>query len=294
MTGPLGYRDPFGSPIAIPNPKVKHHPGGPRTGFVQVTGPLPELDTLGMRLIFAPVKGESPMSLFQDGPFVFQCPPLEEFLEQFAYNHADFMTAYAGERSRPQGRQLETIQFDTLWLDDGSRNHAPDWAIVKKAVDPIAAKSRLKALLYSGKPIWMLAHQMPVWHKYDLRMKVTLRSVTSMEKSGELDARYFGIQVREWRDSELQEKKLDGSDAKGGKPHGADARERVLGRVLVATLPAREDSLYGLATEYYGSVTMWRSIAKANGITGVGPSESLKAHFANDRGKMIKLLPRAK
>lgn len=252
-----------------------------RTGFVAQKIPL--LDTQGLRVIIAPIKGITPAGLFQHGAFVFQCPPLDSFQEQFAYNHGDFPTAFAGERSRPGGRQLETIQFDTLWLDDGSARHGPAWTIVPKAIDPIAAKNRLKAILYSGKPFWMMAHQMPVWHKYDLRMMATMRSLTSQEKHGEEDARYFSIQVREWRDASIQDRVMG-----EGAPHGGGKRGAT-GAVSVRALPDTQDSLHKLSKWFYGTTTMATAIAKANGIKGLGSSESLKVHFAKHPNTKLKL-----
>jgi hypothetical protein len=236
---------------------------------------------LGLRVILSPIDGVTPASLMKK-PFLFQAPPLNDFTEEMAYNHGDYMTAFSGERSRPMGRQLETINLSTLWLDDGSRDHAPDWALVKKAKDPIVVKNQLKALLYAGSPMWLMIHQMPLWHRYDLKVMVTIRSFTSQEKEGENDARYFNFQFREWRTTDVRTKGQGATRNRVG-PHGTN--------VTVKNLPPNRDTLYELAKYYYGSASQWKVIAKANGLTNITGTTNLKTRFAKTPSKKLHLPP---
>lgn len=237
--------------------------------------------TLGLRVILAPIEGVTPKHVLAK-PFLFQCPPLNDFTEEMAFNHGDYMTAFSGERSRPMGRQLETINLGTLWLDDGSRDHAPDWALVKKAKAPIVVKNQLKAIAYAGVPLWLMVHQMPLWHRYDLKMMVTIRSFSSQEKDGENDARYFNFQFREWRTTDVRTKGQGSTRSRVG-PHGLN--------VTIANLPASRDTLYELAKYYYGSSSQWRVIAKANGLTNITGTTNLKTRFAKTPSKKLHLPP---
>lgn len=249
----------------------------------QTNASAPKPDTLGLRVSLAAIPHLTKPGLFPGGAFLFQAPPLEELTEQFAFNHADY-AAWSGEFSRPQGRQLETLSFDTLWLDDGSSNHAPGWAMWKRAIDPIAAKERLKKILYAGSPVMLTAHQLPVWNKYDIRMMVTMRSLTSGEKHGEQDARYFSMQFREYRDATVRTKGM-------GAPHGVGKLGPNGKNVTVRNLPAGQDTLQELGKYYYGTNTAWQKIAKANGLHGVAGSTNLVAKFAKQPGKQLHLPP---
>lgn len=232
-------------------------------------------DTMGLRVIFGPIEGVTYGSAFKDGDaFVFQCPPLDEFQENHNFNHSDYDTAFAGQRSRPGGRQLIEIQFNTLWLDDGSKNHAPGWAVVKQAMDPLEAKQRLIRLGRSMRPFWVMAHQMPMWHRYDLRLQMTMRSLSSLEKHGEEDSRYFSISLKEFRDSSVQSR----SNGKAGPIDRVGPGGTTLS---VAFLTGDEETLYEIATKYYGSSGMWKSIKSANPVLSeIGPSDNLKTKFA--------------
>lgn len=230
----------------------------------------PQISQHGTRVILAPIAGITPKGLFA-GQFVFQCPPTEDVTENYNYNHNDYSTAFAGDFSRDGGAQLDEITFSTLWMDDGSANHAPSWALVKRAMSPLVAKEKLVKIQKSGAPFWLMVHQMPLWHRYDVRMYATLRSITSMEKAGEPDARYFSMQFRQWRDARVSTRK------KGkGKPHGA-TKKGPRGTAVATQALATSDTLYSLATNYYGTATAWSVIAKANGLTNIGPSQPLKA-----------------
>lgn len=245
--------------------------------------------TEGMRITFTPIAGVTASGLFPFGKFVFQAPPLNQFEEQFAYNHNDFMTAFGGERSRPGGAQLETISFETLWLDDGSANHAPSWALLEKAIDPLKAKAALKKILMSGSPFHLLVQHGigNGWGQTEVDMDVTMRSFTPMEKEGEPDSRYFSIQLREWRASSVTAQRLKGQGAAHGSsklgPHGKT--------LSAASLPASA-TLQSLSKKYYGTATHWQAIAKASGIKGVGPTTKLRAHFAKTPSQKIKIPPR--
>jgi hypothetical protein len=97
------------------------------------------------------------------------------------------------------------------------------------------------------------------WHKYARWLTnphiTPGRRVTRTLKPGEKDTRYYTLEIKEWRDNSLTRRK-----AKEGP--------------RTATLFA-STTLYDLARIFYGSASMWREIARANGITNWGPSTPL-------------------
>lgn len=57
-------------------------------------------------------------------PFVFQCPPLEEFKIARAFTFGNYDTIEDGQFTRRGGRQLKTWEFDTLVMEMGTTTHA--------------------------------------------------------------------------------------------------------------------------------------------------------------------------
>lgn len=240
--------------------------------------PAAEPATLGLRVILRAIPGLTRPGLLQV-PFLFQCPPLEDFTEEFAYAHTDFNTAFGGERSRPGGAALDSWSFSTLVLDD-----LPSWSFIQSFVPhPILVKRELKHILKTGTPVQLLVHQLPLWDYYDVNSPVTLRSLTSQEKAGEPDARYFAMQFREYRPMAVKAR-LKGRGAPRGSRRGPHPIS-----VLVRSLPDSRSTLYLLAKHYYGSTSKWRDISavQANGLTSVAPTQDLRVVFRRFPRKKI-------
>lgn len=222
--------------------------------------------TEGLRVIVRRIRGLTPRGLLTV-PFLFQCPPLENFDEQYSYNHNDYMTAFAGERSRPAGRQLATFQFETLVLDD-----IPSWALNQEYMPhPILVKRELMRIHDNGYPFQLLIHQMPLWGYYDVNVAATLRSLTVSQKHGESDARYFQMQFREFRDTRIVQRR------KGARQVATTTSNPLT--FLVSALPDSQATLQLLAKRYLGSASEWpRIVASTAGasIHNVGPSEDLR------------------
>lgn len=216
-----------------------------------------EIHGRGLRVRMSRVAGTSRKVL--QTPFFFQVPPLENFSTQHGYNFSDYETISEGQFSRGMSRQLKTVEFQTMFVDQ-------DWSWTllhndKAGLNPQRLSSQVVHILNSGTPFLLLIGQPQLWGEgnYDVKMKATLRSATVEERAGEVDARYINVTFTEWRDLEVQK------DAKGNKGD----------RLPLQIKPGPNDTLRSLAKEYYGSTREWRLIALANGLTNFLPDQKL-------------------
>ena len=230
-------------------------------------------------------------------PLNFQMPPLDEFAWNQAAEHQDFQTLANGQFSRSAGRSLLTFELRTLVVD-----YQPRWAAWHRArpnaPHPQQVAQLLKHIVQLGTPIMFTARS-GLWESPDLRLPVTLRSVQSSERAGEVDARYFDLSFVEWREQEL--------DRKGkGKPTKVRLRHSLPATVVIhdnGTLSeaaesdgqpkkiptrAKYGTLSDLATFYYGDPSAWRSIVRENGIEDFAPNRDLSE--LKKKGKKVRKL----
>jgi hypothetical protein len=216
------------------------------------------------------VKGLTAPGLLK-APLYLQCPPLESFSTGYAFSHADYDTVRAGQHSRPAGKQLRTVQFQTLLVD-----FSPSWAVWLPSragtpqPDPLTTRNALVKLLESGSPFRFRAINPGYWGdgRADLEMMATLRTLSVEERAGEPDARYLDLAFTEYRVPEL------GRKAKGSARHAGGGRARD----LPYKHPVKKgDTLLGLAKKHYGKQGRWRVIAQVNGIRNLSQSGDLYA-----------------
>jgi hypothetical protein len=203
-------------------------------------------------------------------PFVFQVPPLEEFTESGSHAHTEYDTIGQGQFSRATGRQLREYSFQTLALDS-----TPGWSQIQEYnPHPILVKRELMAIMDSGTPFQLFAHQMELWGVYDINVPATLRSVSSTEKAGEIDARYFSLGFKEFRSAAIRTRVRGKGRPRGSSQHGPKS-------VLVRSLPGAQATLHKLAKRHYGSPAQWRVLTTvaSNGLAEVGPSDDLRRVF---------------
>ena len=101
----------------------------------------------------------------------------------------------------------------------------------------------------------------PLWgEKFDIRMPATLRSVAVAEKAGELDTRYIDCEFTQYQRPD----------------YGVAGRRGKAGQKRRHTLRAG-DTLRKLAKSELGSYVEWKTLAKANGITGLNGDSDLYA-----------------
>jgi hypothetical protein len=180
--------------------------------------------------------------------FRFQAAPLEEYSITYGHEHADYMTLRAGQFSRPSGKLLRTISFNTLFVDEryvwprhpgtrepDQRNPRTDreysgyrtWLTFdhKRYRLPMAYKEQLERIMDSGTPFWLTVANPRMWGNKgkhpDLKMLATLRTFTATERAGEPDARYMDLAFTEYEVPGLK-RKAQGNGGSGGGGHSID------------------------------------------------------------------------
>jgi hypothetical protein len=213
-------------------------------------------------------------------PFVFQCPPLEEFQIAHVFNMGTYDTIDDDQFLRRGSRQLDTWSFDTLamYLGVGPHGHyQPDWVPYptherhsRQYHRPEWYKDQLVDLHNAGSPfVFKAAFKQSTTIR---RAYAVLTGFNEVYKHGEGDAIYFsGVSFTEWRDPR------GSKPTRGSLKLPAHVRFRLVGGQYIAydartnrTIPHAKpaSSLADLARHYYGDASLWRHIAKANHLKG--------------------------
>lgn len=187
-------------------------------------------------------------------PFTFQVPPLNTFPINRSYPKNTYDTVGREQRIRAGVTQLRSVSYDTLFCDDPWA-----WTLLHGdgyVPDPLEMLRTLEAIGEAQEPFWLTARNATFRTGYDVNWAAYLTSVNSEIRDGEPDARYLSVAFTEFRDSSLKTRSLPGSGRSANLPVTRRADQ----------LPANRNTLYELATFYYGSASEWRRIAKANNI----------------------------
>ena len=226
-------------------------------------------------------------------PFVFQCPPLEQFEIVHAQNFGTYDTIDDDQYVRRGSRQLDTWQFDTLVMYlgvDENGKYGPSW-VPHPTKEPGTSQYRapewyrdqLTDLHNAGSPFLYTAafkNSTTIRRGY-----AVLTGYTETYKHGEGDAIYLtAVTFSEWRDP----------DGATPKPRGhtklpAHVRFRITNGLYVAyeantghTIPRRGklgSTLADLARWFYGDGTKWRQVAKANHLKGGDGNTPIFKHW---------------
>lgn len=269
---PFGDRREYRAPVNDPKkPKQYDHYG-----------------TRGIYVLMRPVKGLTPSGVFpKNHPFAFQCPPMNEFGESGAYNHADYETIAAGEHTTSLGRQLRTVSFETIFLD-----WEPEWSLVHtKVKDPdqtgrYPAQAAIKDLCRirdRGKPFHLMAHQSNWQAKFEVDYAATLRQVDWKVVAGETDSYYVTVSFKEFSTPNIQEFLV-----------GRNQHPRLPASLLVAKLPKNRNTLAKLAKFYYGDPSRWKVIAAKNGLAKVPPNAVLTRKLVHKTRITVPVLTKRK
>lgn len=252
-------------------------------------------DIPGMRVILAPIKGLTSRKIMLGGDgkprsFRFQCPPTESFTRSLAYAHADYETIREGMHSRPQGKQLEVIRFQTLIVDWDAqfavwpnttkfdRDFGSGPSVTRDEFwNLLNMTEQLEEIMDSGTPVRLYAGQPMLWEGgggesgWDVNMPVTLRSIGIEERAGEPDARYLDVEFTEYRSLKLNRRRL----GKKAKPTRATAKRPAVVEIYpdsrafevgtekrIAT--SGKATLAFLAKHYFGDPSAAKYIYKAN------------------------------
>lgn len=225
-------------------------------------------------------------------PFVFQCPPLEEYSIAHAQNFGTYDTIDDDQFIRRGSRQLDTWQFDTLVMYlgvDANGNYSPGWV-------PHPTREPNSSQYY--RPEW---YRDQLWDLHDagspfrfvaaFTRSTTIRATyavltgfSEVYKHGEGDAIYFtGVTFTEWRDPGGAT-----TPRRGHTKLPAHVKFRSTGGHYIAyeantgvTIPHRgtATTLADLARWFYGDGTKWRLIAKANHLKGGDGNALIFSHW---------------
>lgn len=206
----------------------------------------------GMSVIMRPIKGVTAKGVFEDEkPFKFQTSPIETFAEDGTFQWNDYNTVGAGQHSTALGRSLQTIQFDTVFVD-----WQPHWTLIHDSnwhPNPRKMVDELKAIRDSGKAFLLLATQADQ-SGYDVNYPATLRTVHWELRAGEVDAYYVTVSFTEFVSPDIK------------KYIAASASSKLPASLPIAQVMASSATLASLAKQFYGDPTKANVIAAANGL----------------------------
>ena len=227
-------------------------------------------------------------------PFVFQCPPLEEFQIAHTFNFGTYDTIDNDQFVRRGSRQLDTWSFDTLVMylgRDIHGHHGPSW-VPFPTHQPHTDHQFYRPEWYRGQLIDLLAAGSPFRFVAAFQKSTTIRrayavltAFNEVYKHGEGDAIYLsGVSFTEWRDPGDATKKK-GKHAKlpahvffrhtGGRyvAYEKNTRHRI------PTRGGTGSTLSDLARWFYGDGTKWRQIARANHLKGGSGNTPILKHW---------------
>ena len=229
-------------------------------------------------------------------PFVFQCPPLEQYQVTHAQNFGTYDTIDDDQFVRRGSRQLDTWQFDTLVMYlgvDADGNYGPTW-VPHPTKEPGSTqyyapewyRDQLVDLHNAGSPFRFAAAftRSTTIH----RLYAVLTGFTEVYKHGEGDAIYLtSVTFSEWRDPggatapERGHTKLP-AHVKFQNTKGHYLAYDVNTGYVIARKHAGvflDTTLSDLARWYYGDGTKWRLIAKANHLKGGDGNAPIFTHW---------------
>jgi hypothetical protein len=230
-------------------------------------------------------------------PLYFQCPPLEEMPRAYEWNWNDYPTLGVGTHSAPAYRQLPTVTFNSLFVDDtdiyraGAKLHAgPHFAVAGlREGDILKYIAILRDLGDSMTPFALQYGQPNLWGRWDYLHAVSLRSFQTAERAGEIDARYFTVSFTEYPDAP-RVRPAPPPAQPGARPGGRS----VLATFNSSRLPYNLRTLALIAKRYYKAPARWRLIYQASHLSGVGPNTDLRKSKRAGRHKPPKkiIVPR--
>lgn len=301
----IGESGPIVPKVGKTSPKIPLPPRKPAPAFDNPDGD-------GFVIAFAEIPGLTAKGVLAK-PFYFQCPPTEEFGPDFGWTFNDYTTLDRKTHSNPSSRNLTTVSFTTLlveesWIDPrhlparrGGKS-GPRFAVAElPSGGVLGAVKLLKRLGETMTPFAMQAGQINLWGEWEPlgqdqpQMAVTLRSFRPVERAGERDARYLQVSLTEFEDApDLRAisppKPPIAGDGHKNTPSTDKNGRKLLARLNTAKLPKGRRTMYELAKHYYGATSAWRLIAKANGIK-LTPSTDLWATLGHRRPAPVIAIP---
>ena len=144
--------------------------------------------------------------------YTFQCAPLNEFGVSYTHAHTEYATISDGQFSRPLGRNLASVAFDTIIVARDADGDLPAFAHnVAGTVEELS--ETLRDICNEGLPFHLTVtapgSTAPNAGGVLATMPATLRSVKVVDKEGEVDAQYVTVEFMEYRDPKNPDPKTD-------------------------------------------------------------------------------------
>lgn len=214
-------------------------------------------------------------------PFRFPVPVMDDFSRGHTFNWSTYDTLRLGQRSRPDGKQLLILPLDTMFPSRAVQHAMTGVTVWDGVADPQGMLRELEwiAGIASGSQpqvFRLILDQPSMWGKDALvNMLATLTVVQPTQKTNEPGTEYVSLSFLEFNEDVANRKQ----------------RSRASGP-LTYTLRSG-DTLYEIAKKSpFHAASAWRTIAKANGITGVSPgSASELAAWAKKHHKTAIVIP---
>jgi hypothetical protein len=254
-----------------PNARTEDGTWRPRTPF---------RSNVGLRITMSRASGLTPDGVLHI-PLRFQVPALNDLRRSYQANWATYDTVSGGQRSRPMGAQLLSLQVDTMLLDHPSATASESVVVWDGAPDPQRVLAELRYIAgvddaRKGKaaPFRLVIEQPVVWDKPVVTMVATLTTIEPSLPANEIGTEYLSATFLEYAEQSAGQQRR----------HAKPPQRHTL---------RRGDTLHELAKRYLHQASAWRQIAKANGITGVRPgSASDLAAWAKRHHKTTLVIPR--
>lgn len=211
-------------------------------------------------------------------PFLFQNPVLDQSEWAAGANWDDYSVVGGDTFSTPNSVQLRAYTFQTILTD-----FVYPWSLLKMdgyTPNPLTMQTKLVAMCESLTPLRLIAKNPLLYpDQAEINLPMTLREVRPLEKGGEPGDRYITMNFVEYRHPELK-RSVQG---------GGSERVKLPVALLIRTLPPNRDSLYELSKFYYGQQTLWKLIAKRNGLLNLSPATSLRSHFIKQPARKVTI-----
>jgi hypothetical protein len=201
-------------------------------------------------------------------PFRFQVPVINDFVRQYLYAWATYDTLRLGQRARPQGKQLFQLPIDTMLLDGPSADAASKTVVWAGQTDPQDLIRELLGIAgmlpgREAQPFRLVIDQPAVWGSTPIiNSLAVLTAFQATQKAGEVGTEYLTATFLEYDETQVGRNQQKNSQRPA--QHGDTTYTLRSG-----------DTLYTIATHsHFHQASAWKTIASANGITGVSASSA--------------------
>lgn len=215
-------------------------------------------------------------------PLRFQVPPLGDLAREWSYEWAKFTTLRKGERSRPQGSPLQTLDVSTMLMDAVAQSDAMGVVVWPHAPEPQRVLRELRWIMGEAQkslatPFRLTISEAAVWDEFLVNGTYVLARVRATQK-----------QTRGTEYVDLGFEQYDRLDAEQRAQGSRRERRQDQWHRLRAG-----DDLYEIAKRYLRAPSKWEVIAKANGIPrSVAPgSEANLAAWARRHDRRALKIP---